>query len=178
MFARPSQTPAQLLAAAEVEGPESQNNLGIIYSASPDRAESDQSAATCFAGAAQRGHALAQYNLGLLHEHGRGVVRDHAEARKWFLRAASQGDSAAQFRLGLQSHRESMDRSAVDALECRIEALKWLSLAAEQGYHNAEAVCGSLILQMTHAQVTESVRRAVAVKEHSPRPTQPVAKTP
>jgi TPR repeat protein len=177
MFANPSQTPPQLLATAEREGPESQNNLGIIYMASADRGDSDQSAAACFEQAANRGYALAQYNLGLLYERGQGVVRNHVEAGKWFLRAADQGDSAAHFHLGLQSHRKSLDPGNPEAAESRIEALKWLFLAAEQAYHNAETVCASLILEMTHAQVSESGRRALAFKEHLPRPDQPVAPT-
>ena len=132
--------------------------------ASEQRGESDEFAATCFHGAAKRGYALAQYNLALLYERGHGVPRNTQEARIWFIRAAEQGDGAAQFRLGVQSHRNSLDPENAQAVESRIEALKWLLLAAQQAYHNAEALCGSLILEMTHAQVTDSNRRAAAFK--------------
>jgi TPR repeat protein len=168
MFTHAVPTPAELLATAEREGPESQNNLGIIYMASAHRGASDEAAATCFTGAANRGYAPGQYNLALLYERGRGVPRDHQEARKWFLRAAEQGNSAAHFHLGLQCHRRSLDSGNADAPECRIEALKWLLLAAEHAHHNAETVCGSLILEMTYAQVRESSRRAVAFKKSAP----------
>ena len=164
MFADTSQTRAQLLATAEREGPESQNNLGIIYMATVDGAANDEAAAECFRGAAERGYAPAQYNLALLYERGQGVACDAQQARKWFVRAAGLGDPAAQFHLGLHSHRKSMDPANGDSPECRVEALKWLSLAAEHGYHNAETLCGSLILSMSVTQVSESSRRAAAFK--------------
>lgn len=164
MFATTRRTPAELLETAERQGPESQNNLGIIYMASAQHGESDESAAACFHAAAKRGYAPAQYNLALLYERGHGVPRDKQEARIWFLRAAEQGDPAAQFRLGLQSHRQSLDPESADPPESRIEALKWLLLAAQQDYHNAEALCGSLILEMTCAQVSDSNQRAAAFK--------------
>jgi len=164
MFTHAVPTPAELLATAEREGPESQNNLGIIYMAGA----SDEAAATCFTGAANRGYAPGQYNLALLYERGHGVPRDDQEARKWFLCAAEQGDSAAHFHLGLQCHRKSLDPGNADAPESRIEALKWLLLAAEHAHHNAETLCGSLILEMTYPQVRESSRRAVAFKKPTP----------
>ncbi len=164
MFARSPQTPEQLLATAEREGPDSQNNLGIIYMAAPERGESDHAAAECFLAAAKRGHGPAQYNLGLLYERGQGVPQSANEAHAWFLRAAEQGNPSAHFRLGVQSHRKSLDLKDEAADESKTEALKWLLLAAEQGYHKAEGLCGSLALEMTQAQVNDSNRRAATFK--------------
>jgi len=164
LFPRANQTPAELRATAERQGPDAQNNLGIIYLASERHDDNDQSAAACFHAAADRGYAPAQYNLALLYERGHGVPRNPEQARAWFLRAAEQGHSTAQFHLGLQSHRKSLDRANTLDGEFQVEALKWVLLAAEHAHHNAETLCGSLILEMTHEQVTESTRRAATFK--------------
>jgi TPR repeat protein len=171
MFASPTTTTlAQFLADAERNGPEAQNNLGIICMSSTHRDSNDETAVASFKGAADRDYAPAQYNLALLYERGHGLKRDIKEARQWFVRAAEQGHAAAQFRLGLQSHRKSLDRSHTNAPDYRIEALKWFLLAAEHGYHNAEMLCGSLILEMKYPEITESSRRARAFRHDHPNP--------
>jgi len=48
------------------------------------------------------------------------------------------------------------------ALESRIEAYKWLQLAAAQGYGGSEAGCEIVALGMTHEEVLESRRRLAA----------------
>lgn len=164
VFARANQTPEELRATAERQGPDAQNNLGILYMASDHHGDSHKSAAACFHAAAERGYPPAQYNLALLYERGHGVPRSPEDARAWFLRAAGQGNPTAQFHLGLQSHRKSLDPANTQASESRVEALKWLLLASEQAYHNAETLSGSLILEMTYEQVSESSRRAATFK--------------
>jgi TPR repeat protein len=163
----PSQplTADELRANAEREGPEAQNNLGVLFASCEEPHHNDTAAVECLRSAADQGHALAQYNLALLYEHGRGVPKNLAEARGWLIKAAARGDAGAQFHLGMAWHRESFrpGNLAVDA--CKIEALKWLLLAAAQDYHNAETSCGSLILVMTHEQLAESNRRVAAFKE-------------
>lgn len=158
-------TAADLCVTAEREGPEAQNNLGVLFACCEEPHRDHTAAVKCLRSAADQGHALAQFNLALLYEHGRGVARNLAEARTWLMKAAVQGDSGAQFHLGMAWHRESFrpGNLAVDA--CKVEALKWLLLAAAQDYHNAETSCGSLILVMTHEQLAESNRRVAAFKE-------------
>jgi TPR repeat protein len=53
-----------------------------------------------------------------------------------------------------------MDGLPGDASESRIEAYKWLRLAADQGYAASEAACECLALLMTLESVTDATRRA------------------
>ena len=170
IFSAPYLTAVELQANAEREGPEAQNNLGILFLCC-DRFETDSTAAAqCFRTAAEQGHSVAQYNLGVSYEQGRGVVRDRNEAQKWFLKAAEQGDGSAQFHLGVKLHRDSVDPGNVATEDCKIEALKWLLLAAAQGHHNAETSCNTLILRMSHLQLEESNRRVAAFNKRALEP--------
>src|SRR5947207_1220281 len=85
-------TAGELRTKAEREGPEAQNNLGILFTSCERFEGNDAAGAECFRSAAKQGHALAQYNLALMYERGRGVGQDQKEARAWLLRAAEQGD--------------------------------------------------------------------------------------
>ena len=125
-----------------------ENGLGIPE----DRAE----AVKWYRLSAEQGYAPAQSNLGNMYERGSGIPEDKAEAVKWYTLAAEQGDATeveiqssgvpdppwfvgrAQFRLGLmyddgdgvpQDHRE---------------AVKWYSLAAEQGWGEAGFTLGRM----------------------------------
>ena len=155
-------TPQAVQDKADQDGPEAQNNLGVLFMHGAPFPPDFSAAARCFQNAADQGNALAQVNLGLMHTRGEGVATNPAEAAKWFLRAAEQGDASAQFKLGTNSHRSSFDLAGAEADEARITALKWFRLAAAQGFHNAEAACGSLIVKMTHAELAESNRRVAA----------------
>ncbi len=159
IFSSAEVSPKQMEADAQRDGPDALNNLGVLYLNTHWLHFDESAAARCFRGAAEQGHAMAQNNLGLLYTRGHGVARDLPEAGRWFLKAAAQGDPGAQFHLGTTFHRNSVDPSHADSGECQIEALKWLLLAAAQGYGSAESACGPLILQMTHLQTTESNRR-------------------
>lgn len=77
--------------------------------------------------AAQVGHnADAQYRLAQMFYDGRGVLQDYGTAVDWYLKAARGGHPVAQFLVG----RMYRDGWGVDADP--VEALTWLSLAAEQ----------------------------------------------
>jgi TPR repeat protein len=100
-----------------------------------------------------------------MYERGCGVIRNASQSRAWFLKAAEQGDAGAQFHLGMSCHRETFDPARTDSVECKIEALKWLLMAAAQEYQNAEASCNGLILKMSHEELAESNRRMAALRE-------------
>ena len=89
-------------------------------------------AAIWFRGAADQGHADAQFELGFLCSTGRGVPQDDAEAVRRYRRAADQGHAEAQFHLGCM-YSEGRGVPQDDA-----EGARWCRRAAEQGYKSAQ----------------------------------------
>ena len=148
-----------LQAQAAADGPDAQNNLGILFASNSGFPQDHAKAADCFQRAAERGYALAQNNLGLMYMAGEGVPKDASEARKWFLRAAAQGDPGAQYHLGVRYHRESLALAGTAAGEARIEAYMWLRLSATQGYRDAEMSCERVNLSLSTAEHAEAGRR-------------------
>jgi hypothetical protein len=123
-------------------------------------------AAQWYLKAAEQNHALAQFHLGILYLKGQGVPRDKTLSQMWMRRAAELGDAGAQYEFGMRQHRLSMDR-AEDALELKIDAYKWLLLAAAQSYDGSETGCDYVSMDLTHAGVVEGKRRAEIFKTGS-----------
>ncbi len=122
--------------------------------------------------ASEQNHPLAQFNLGLMYAKGEGVPQDDAEAVRWIRRAADLGDAGAQFNLGMRYHRASVWGQQLDTLETKIEAYKWLQLAASQGYKGSAEACERMTLGMTREEVTkgnQGVASFVAVKPAEPK---------
>ena len=117
--------------------------------------------------AADRGNALAQFNLAMIYELGQGIEPDCAEATKWFLKAAEQGDAGGQLHMGKRCHRGSFDPLIPDARESRIEAFKWFTLSAAQGYKDSEMHCEQLGLAMSREERNEGQRRAALLTRAS-----------
>ncbi len=84
--------------------------------------------------AAEHGEKCAQYRLGLLYQEGTYphlIPQDISLAIEWFTKSAEQNYGIAQYKLGqLYSQEKS----------CRDKdlALKWLKLAIQNGYHEAQ----------------------------------------
>lgn len=108
--------------------------------------------------------AEAQFNMGLKLANGDGVTQDYAEAEKWFQKAAQQGHPLAQYYLGKNCHRASLTSVPENAVELRIEAYKWYSLAAAQGYKASEMARTNLTIKMTFADVAAAKRRTAEFK--------------
>ena len=107
--------------------------------------------------AAKHGEARAQYMLGEMYEHGRGVPKGNATAMKWYRMAAERGHAKSQYKLGLM-HEKGMGRPVVGRsgdsgggglgviavpTHQRLglsyaEAVKWYSMAANQGFVDAQ----------------------------------------
>jgi len=117
-------------------------------------------AAECYRSAAKQGHSLAQLNLAIMYSRGQGLARDVAMSSYWLTKAANGGDCGAQYMLGMARNRGSLDEMSADAAESRIEAYKWLSLAAAQGHDDAAAGCDLVAMGMTLETVREGKRRA------------------
>lgn len=148
-----------VLALADSGDPAAQFALGQAFASSGDKSDSAE-AAQCFRKAAEQSHARAQYNLGLMYLKGLGVPRDKALSRLWLSKAAQLGDAGAQYEFGMREHRMSMDEISEAALELKIEAYKWLLLAAAQRYPDAETGCDFVAMGLTHSAVIEGKRRA------------------
>jgi TPR repeat protein len=152
-----------VFALAESGDPEAQFEVGLAFASSGDRFDPTE-AARWYLKAAEQSHARAQYNLGLMYLKGQGVPRDKALSRSWMSKAANLGDAAAQYEFGMREHRLSMDEKSEVALELKIEAYKWLLLAAAQGYCDSAMGCDFVAMDLTHAAVIEGKRRASAFK--------------
>jgi uncharacterized protein len=117
-------------------------------------------AAQWYLKAAEQSHARAQFNLGIMYLKGLGVPRDKRLSQMWMSRAAELGDAGAQYEFGMRQHRLSLDEKSESALELKIDAYKWLLLAAAQDYSGSETGCDYVSMDMTHAGVIEGKRRA------------------
>lgn len=83
-------------------------------------------------GAAEAGHAWAQFRFALRHAEGAGVARDPRTAVYWFRKAAAQEYAAAEYALGvMHAFGEGVPRDAELAVH-------WFRLSAERGYPLAQ----------------------------------------
>jgi S1-C subfamily serine protease len=98
--------------------------------------------------AAEHGDLEAQTLLAACYSN----MDDNAEAVKWSRRAAAQGDAVEQFNLGMAySHGNGVPKSD-------IEAYKWFSLAAAQGFEQGAEGRDSLAKTMSRAEIVEGQR--------------------
>jgi TPR repeat protein len=147
-------------ARADQGDADAQFALGLKYSTARGDLLDFAQAATWYRKAAEQNHAMAQFNLAVMFAQGQGVPQDAAAADTWLRKAAEGGDPAAQFDLGTRCHRVSVSGLQTGGSEFRIEAYKWLRLAAAQGYKNSDMVFERVILDMTREEVTEGNQRA------------------
>jgi TPR repeat protein len=139
---------------------------GFGFATGQGQAQDYAQAAQCYRQAAEQNHVLAQFNLAVMYAQGQGVLRDEAKSLLWMTRAAEGGDAGAQYKLGVQRHLACRGACVEGVPESRIEALKWVRLAAAQGYRGAEGACEYMALGMTREEVAEGGRR---VQAFSPR---------
>jgi TPR repeat protein len=90
------------------------------------------------------------------------VARDEVKSMGWMQKAADLGDAGAQYKVGMRHHRASLDGLPEAAPESRIQAYKWLQLAAAQGYRGSEAAWAFVALAMTREDVADGGRRVAA----------------
>lgn len=160
-FRRSGRPPAATLPKPEAGGDAETQFLRGVQLASQEGVEPDYlQAAQWYELAAAQNHSLAQFNLAVMYSQGQGVARDEAKARMWMTRAANLGDAAAQYKLGVQQHRSCQEGRTGTQPEDRIESLKWVRLAAAQGYRGAARACEQMTLTMTWEEVAEGARRA------------------
>ena len=162
MFSRPQKPAAETTETRAGQGDaEAQFNLGVRFAgegATQDYAQ----AARWYLKAADQSHSLAQFNLAVMYAAGQGVPRDEAKSMGWMQKAADQGDAGAQYQIGMKHHRASLDGLPEAAPESRIQAYKWLQLAAAQGYRGSESAWAYVALTMTIEDVRVGGRRIAA----------------
>ena len=153
---------AALRVQAEDGDAEAQFNLGLHYSSANPEAPDFAQALGWYLKAGEQNHRLAQFNLGVMYSLGQVPPSDPETAIDWMRRAAEGGDAGAQYQLGVRCHRASLEPRRPNGAEFRIEAYKWYSLAAAQGYADVLDACDQINLNMTRAEVDEGKRRAAA----------------
>lgn len=96
---------------------------------------------------AEAGNPKAQYYLGFMHYSGKGVTQDSTEALKWIKPAAESGLAEAQYLFAMMnedglpepkvSGKKKVKAKAKKVVH-KAEAIKWLTLASEQGHVTAQ----------------------------------------
>jgi len=162
LFSRPEKPAVDATEAKAVHGDaEAQFSLGVKFAR--DGATQDYlQAAEWYLKAADQSHSLAQFNLAIMYASGQGVVRDDVKSMGWMQKAADMGDAGAQHHIGMKLHRASLAALPEAAPESRIEAYKWLQLAAAQGYRGSKAAWAFVALSMTREDVADGGRRIAA----------------
>lgn len=161
MFYSPKKAQLKITQTEAEEGDaDSQFSLGVRFANSEGPAQDYAQAAHWYSKAADQNHALAQFNLGMMFASGQGVPRDDAKSEMWIRKAAQQGDAGAQHSLGLRHRRAGFDGLPADVAESKLEAYKWLRLAAAQGYRGSNDAFECVALGMTREEVAEGNQRA------------------
>ena len=117
--------------------------------------EDDEEAVKWFTLAAEQGYVWAQFYLGWMYDKGHGVPEDDVYAYMWWNIASSLGNENATDHK--ETVAENMTRSQIAEAQFNLglmydngdgvpednrEAVKWWTLAAEQGYVNAQNALG------------------------------------
>jgi TPR repeat protein len=111
--------------------------LGVYYLRGVGVKADPKKAAVWFKKAAAQGkHHLAEHELGEMYRLGMGVKRSHLEAVRWYQKAADGGFTLSQFALG----RMLMADRGEGVPKNTTESARLLTLAAEQGYPEAQCV--------------------------------------
>jgi TPR repeat protein len=90
--------------------------------------------------AAKNGLPEAQIELAQLFVEGKYVHRNPSTAFYWFKRAAKAGHPFAQFRVGAMLLDNETANGCVSVQDSQGEAVRWLKLASEQGWADADSL--------------------------------------
>ena len=106
-------------------------------------------------GAAEQGHADAQFRLGWMYAKGQsGLPQDGVEAAKWYRKAAEQGYAKAQYWLGhMYAEGEGVPKNF-------IESYAWFLLAKANGAEEASQMISLLEKHLTAEQMEKGQARA------------------
>ena len=160
----PARPAEELLPLAEAGDAEAQYLLGLKYDAGNSFENTWSKAAPWFRRAAQQKHLPATRKLGIMTMQGRGVSKDAAEALRLLRLAASGGDICAHGVLGHMLMVGYYFPLNVD------EAVKWLSIAAEQELFGAPADLAQIYSGRfaSHTDLVESLHWAIIAEKYYP----------
>ncbi len=140
---------AHLVAAAEADLADVQNELGLLYLSGRLGIRDATAAAGWFGRSAAKGYLKAANNLGALYEKGLGVPKDYNKAGRFYARAANAGlpeGATALGRLYAQALGTKQDLPKAWAL---------FSIAVERGDTSGMTLLGELTSQLTEEQIAE-----------------------
>jgi hypothetical protein len=110
---------------------------GLVEEGSETEAPDAQRAAALARSAAEKGFGPALVQMGVMHLHGINVEENRELALEYLRKGANSGDRRGQFLLGAKLLRESNTESIE-------EGIRWLKLAASNGYAGAHRILGCL----------------------------------
>lgn len=99
---------------------------------------------------AEAGDPKAQYYIGFMYYSGKGVSQDSVQAVKWVKPAAETGLADAQYLFALMTEAGLVGpkgKKGAHKAEAIKEAIKWFTLASEQGHVNAQVKLADRYLQ-------------------------------
>ncbi len=159
---------AHLVAAAEANLADVQNELGLLYLSGRLGIRDATAAAGWFGRAAAAGLPQAANNLAALCEQGVGVPQNFERAGLLYTQAANAGHPQATAALG------RLHALGLGTAQDIPKAWALYSLAVERGDEEAKAPLGELTSELTEAQVAEGRKHLADFK--APDPDQPAAK--
>jgi TPR repeat protein len=129
---------SELQPAATQGNASAEKTLAKMYAIGQGVKEDDAQAIAWWTKAAEAGDAEAQWEMGLQYHSGQRVKRDNRQAVAWYRKAAEQGYGAAQMNLA-----NMLSGGYPPVEEDRVEAARWLQLAADQNTMGAASLLGS-----------------------------------
>jgi TPR repeat protein len=136
-----------LITEAEKGETNAEMNLGLHYIFAVGTPQRLDKAHYWLGKAAESNYPPAEYTLGMMYKSGVGVASNQAAADAWFLKAANQGYAPAKHEAALTLDREGK----------RVEALKLLREAAEQGFPSSEYLMGCIATNVVESYAWHSL---------------------
>ncbi len=154
-----------LLASANGNLPEAQNELGLLYLSGKMGVADPSAGLAWLTRAAQSGFAQAQFNLAVLYDRGAGgVARNIDNAGQLYMMAANQGHGPATLALA---------RLLNDGVGIKADPIKaWAiaTLAAERGEKEASKLAADIAEKFDSKQREEANKELQSIKSNKPAP--------
>lgn len=154
-----------LLASANGNLPEAQNELGLLYLSGKMGVTDPSAALAWLTRAAQSGFAQAQYNLAVLYDRGAGgVARNIENAGQLYMLAANQGHGPATLALA------HLLNDGVGLKADPIKAWAIATLAAERGEKDATKLAADIAEKFDAKQREQANKELQNIKSNKPTP--------
>jgi TPR repeat protein len=159
-----------LLAAANGNLGEAQNELGLLYLSGKIASADSPAGIAWLTRAAQGGNASAQNNLATLYERGAGGVTQNIEnAGQLYSLAANQGNAAATLALA------RLVKEGVGTKADPVKAWALATLAQERGEKTAKQMVDEIADKLDEAQKLEAKKQLEEIKSNKKKDAAPAA---